>query len=649
MNLLLVTRDIKGAELVKNELSRLLPDLQLQLSLSVQDAAEQLSRDHRFGALLLDSGFQDEDLFSIIRKIRAEDKQIVVIGLAAPSDLDSVVKLTGAGADDCVLKRPGFVSGLPDILRRASSRYPRSPEQDPRPESAESHAGVTKAPGTDIIVRDAGYRAWQETIPVFRAFFESLAPEECRRFKTFVERLAKGARDSICLELATPEGPSQRVELRAIPSRRDLAGATCVLLREPRDPRQPETSVGTRLPGAHTLRRPLGDQLQAQRQSWEQRLTLEQRLQTLQEERTRLQQELQAAQEKLEHEIEMLHVEREQREMEASKLKEQVDALEAQCSRLEDAANTEEELRKAMEEGHTAKMQNLEAQKRKAETESAQLQEALHEAEAQIASQTEVIRNERTQLDQQRIGFKQQLEKIQESYAILENAVLLESQRQERLADSYSSTLTHSETAIHELKRKQQELEDERLRLQSELNSAETRLRSQAEQFRTAQEQWESTQTNLEQQRSALEARIIQLEEARMENLAKNEDVRRELETRADALADELRRAQDAHSRSVEEFESERLRLESSKSNLEMQRDALEEGIRLAESRCQSLLEETERYKTRWQSSKSELDQRRLEATSLARQAHESYNVLMQKLRELSGESAEATEDVKVG
>ncbi len=121
MKILLVSRSMQDADPIGRVLSRLMPGLELEVSDDIQDAM--LRSANGVDAVLLDQRSDDGDAIALIKAIRGENRPAAVVVMVGQNDFDSAVKMMGAGADDYVLKRNGYVESLPVILVRASAKY----------------------------------------------------------------------------------------------------------------------------------------------------------------------------------------------------------------------------------------------------------------------------------------------------------------------------------------------------------------------------------------------------------------------------------------------------------------------------------------------------------------------------------------------
>ena len=121
MNILMVTQNINDARFIEHELPKRISGAHIKTARKVPHATE-LSSPGAFSAVLLDPMLYEGDPIAAIRAVRAENGPIVIVGLV--QDLDSGTRLVHSGANDFVIKVPGFVDDLAAVLRRACADEP---------------------------------------------------------------------------------------------------------------------------------------------------------------------------------------------------------------------------------------------------------------------------------------------------------------------------------------------------------------------------------------------------------------------------------------------------------------------------------------------------------------------------------------------
>ncbi len=152
MNILLVTENLQDAGLIRNELTSRIPDMRLDITQDVPEAIRLSTIPGRYNAVLLDSALEQGDPLAVVRAIRGWNIPIAVIGLAGPDDSGWGAEAVGAGADDCVLKRAGFVDSLPEVLSRACGQRCAAKGAQGPPRTiyvrapAEAHQGAAPSP-----------------------------------------------------------------------------------------------------------------------------------------------------------------------------------------------------------------------------------------------------------------------------------------------------------------------------------------------------------------------------------------------------------------------------------------------------------------------------------------------------------------------
>ncbi len=649
MNLLFLSQNMPDANLTRHELVKEMPGLHVDVSPDVQDMARRLAGPDRYSAVLLDSGLHEGDPLAAIKALRAGDTAIAVVCLIEPGDLDSGINVPGIGADDYVVKRPGFIATLPGVLQRACAQYGVSQKLEPK--AAPVRRGTTGA--TCVLLRNIGDA--------------NTSPSGASQVDKNGERGSAAVSDSGSL------GQTLDVRIRDLEAQREaLLG---VIRASSESQMHPKEEFASLRPHGEKERRDLDQRLKSVE---EQRPVLDGpsheaggNSQTVEEVRAEvrvvrdqlgefeskcrnLEENLHSAQISLAEQAKVLQVERDKRLSETEGLRNQLNILGEQRKTLEGALFNAEERQKTSDERHVAELQRWRTQQDEWEQrqrvlveERSHMQVALQNLETELAERTEELRVANEQWDLRRKAWMQRLDKVEESFAKIEKAVLLQKAQQEELTERFGADLLKSENTRRELEQELRRADEERAQLQESLRAAEARMVEHAEQLRTEREQWEHVRLMLEQQRDALEARVVHLETARdelakehSESLAQAEKSRLAMEEKSAALSDELRLLTDEHNHSIEKQESERSQWESVKYELEQRKAALEEELTLARQSVQKLVNEEEANRSRWEASWNELEQLRLDAGSahaLAHEAAERYLLQLNKLRELAG------------
>ncbi len=378
MNILFVTENTPDAGLIERELTGLIPDLHLAVSLDVQEAIGLSTVPGRFSAVLLDSVLNTGDPLAIIRALRARNAPIAIIGLAAPTDPASVVKFMEAGADDYVFKRTGFVGTLAAIVQRACGRYDSAKD-------GKSSPGVPSA--------------------------------------------SEGAETP--RESATPA-----MRFKPAPIRRDTTGATSFLLRNVSEPTRARKLKIERdaflkaLRASNTNRIKLKQQLRA---AEEERCRLQEGVQALESRLAHQAEEFRAEREqsdlwRVTLKQRLAAVEHSRATIEQMVLLERP-RQEQPSGHYFDYASRIENTR-----------QELEQERRRAEKENARLRASLHAAEAQIGSQAERQRAQQEQWESMRLVLEQQRQDLESRVVALEEARrALELKYRESLAHAQKS------------------------------------------------------------------------------------------------------------------------------------------------------------------------------------------------------------------
>ncbi len=123
MKILHITASLRDADFIEHELAAIAPDFRVAVSPTVQDAAARLEPPGAFDAILLDMQLPDGDPTGIITHVRQKGFPLAVVVMLGSGIKEPPMEALKAGANDYIVKRPGFVGQLPGILRRSVERY----------------------------------------------------------------------------------------------------------------------------------------------------------------------------------------------------------------------------------------------------------------------------------------------------------------------------------------------------------------------------------------------------------------------------------------------------------------------------------------------------------------------------------------------
>jgi PAS domain S-box-containing protein len=133
MNLLYVEDDPQDADLMQRELAQMLPDAQLQIVASLGEARERLAEAGAYDALLLDLSLPDGSGLDLLAELRTANRSLPIIVLTGSGNEEVAVAALKAGADDYLVKQPGYFARVPDLLSRTIERQRRSADRYSRP------------------------------------------------------------------------------------------------------------------------------------------------------------------------------------------------------------------------------------------------------------------------------------------------------------------------------------------------------------------------------------------------------------------------------------------------------------------------------------------------------------------------------------
>jgi PAS domain S-box-containing protein len=133
MNILYVEDDLRDADLTRQELARDAPDLRLDVVTTLQETLACLEGEPPYDLLLSDLRLPDGDGLTLLAHVRERALPLAVVIVTGYGDEETVVVALKAGADDYVVKRAGYLTHLPKVLRDALYRYRAQAERRARP------------------------------------------------------------------------------------------------------------------------------------------------------------------------------------------------------------------------------------------------------------------------------------------------------------------------------------------------------------------------------------------------------------------------------------------------------------------------------------------------------------------------------------
>lgn len=123
MKILYLEDNAQDADLVGRALTKIDPATRLTVAPKLARARRLLKEDPAWDLALLDVGLPDGTGLELLTEIRHEGLPIAVVFLTGTGDEDTAVAAMRAGADDYLVKRPGFLDRLPAVLTAALNRY----------------------------------------------------------------------------------------------------------------------------------------------------------------------------------------------------------------------------------------------------------------------------------------------------------------------------------------------------------------------------------------------------------------------------------------------------------------------------------------------------------------------------------------------
>jgi putative nucleotidyltransferase with HDIG domain len=123
MKVLYVEDDTNDADLVKRELARKAPHIDIENVQSMAEARRHLLEKGHYDLVLADLHLPDGTGLDLLREIRTREIPVAVVILTGHGDEETVVSVIKAGADDYLPKRLGFTDFLPQTLEDAFNRF----------------------------------------------------------------------------------------------------------------------------------------------------------------------------------------------------------------------------------------------------------------------------------------------------------------------------------------------------------------------------------------------------------------------------------------------------------------------------------------------------------------------------------------------
>lgn len=124
MKVLYVEDDANDADLVKRELARKAPHIDIENVQSITEARRRLlEKGQHYDLVLADLHLPDGTGLELLREIRTREIPVAVVILTGYGDEETVVSVIKAGADDYLPKRPGFTDFLLKTVEDAFNRF----------------------------------------------------------------------------------------------------------------------------------------------------------------------------------------------------------------------------------------------------------------------------------------------------------------------------------------------------------------------------------------------------------------------------------------------------------------------------------------------------------------------------------------------
>ncbi len=122
MRILYLEDSVFDADLARRALARDAPEASLVVADTLASARHLLQGDKRIDALLLDLDLPDGRGLELLSELREQSLTIAAIVLTGAADEATIKAALKAGADDFLLKSPGYLNELADVIRSAQRK-----------------------------------------------------------------------------------------------------------------------------------------------------------------------------------------------------------------------------------------------------------------------------------------------------------------------------------------------------------------------------------------------------------------------------------------------------------------------------------------------------------------------------------------------
>jgi DNA-binding response OmpR family regulator len=476
MNVLLLTENAENGRVVEARLNALIPEFQLEISPDALDAAGRLRTSGRFHAVILDCAPLKPEPLGIIRALRRDNLPLAVIGIIAADDRDADARLMEAGADDYVLKHPGYIDSLAAALRRTCSLY--DPAQGP---GGSARILYARKPMDE-------YESQPE---------QDFARQDVTHATSLLLRKGSGTQGARHAHEPGEVRPAQSdAPLRALKSckeneamlKADFSAAQSLWEQQQKD-------LETRISNGETQRQTMGDSIGELTEE------LNEQRRAAREEQSRINQRLETLGAEASRQAEELRKERGRTEQLRNTLKQRLDEIQKTCASFEETARAEQERHEDLARRNAVQLEQCEKEKkecekqlRMADEEAAWLKQALRAAETRIKDQDENLRLAAEQWETTRVALEQRRQAQEATLAQLEQTILrLTAEHGQRLSEAEKSRI---------------ELENAAAALADELRQTSESHRRAVEELKAVRSHWESAMIEVEKRRKSLEEQL---------------------------------------------------------------------------------------------------------------------------------------------
>ena len=135
MNVLYVEDNVLDVDLTRREMAKLAPEISLEIASTMREAVSILNKAAagHFQVVLSDLRLPDGDGLAVLAHIRERGFPLAVVLVTSSGDEETAVTALKAGANDYIVKHPGYLKRLPFTLENAVQQFRALASRSTRP------------------------------------------------------------------------------------------------------------------------------------------------------------------------------------------------------------------------------------------------------------------------------------------------------------------------------------------------------------------------------------------------------------------------------------------------------------------------------------------------------------------------------------